>query len=214
LPEGSAAADNPFAGLEDPAAFIAARRAAIAAKVYLISEDFERTKRLPEGVVDQGRPMLLVDGRKRPDLIDPATALTLLISQCNSSFRDIRFGGLIARGFRADDIYTLTKLIDSPEYPDNVIRQNLLKQNRDLSIPDRQKADDTAVRTYLERSRLITVQAFDIWAVEFLTSFSVRARRILLAYAYEAVVPKCHKTLELPLEDHDIVAFRSSAEAP
>jgi len=209
LPEGSAAADNPFAGLEDPAAFIAARRAAIAAKVDLIYEELKRNKRLPEGVSpQQGISALLMSGRERPDLIDHGTALMVFIREFNSSFQDVCIGGLIARGFRPDDLDILRALVDNPDYPNDVLRKNIETGLLDLPQPEREKAGDEAIKQYLDGWRRIAGQTLDDWAVAVLNKFPLRARRILMTYIYERMVPNCKTTQWLPLNERDIRDFR------
>ena len=206
---------DPFAGLDDVAGFIAAKRKAINAKVAKIHGEFTQNKSVPEGIsAEEGRSGILITGRVHPELFDHTAVLVLFVDRYNSSLKDICVGGLIARGFRPKDLAILADTIGQPDYPHGVFQRYAKTIDSELPRPNQKRASDEEIRQYLEDWRHMMSGSLDTWATEVLQKLPLRARRILLAYAYEAIVPQSHVTQWFPIGGPDIQNFRNPEGAP
>jgi len=200
-----------LAALEDVPAFLQARRDAIRQKIALIQHDFERHNQLPAGVATEiGQSFALIDGRVRPDLFDHGTVLGILFRQLNSSLRDKRVGGLMARGLRPDEVKALLSFIEGDDYPNAAQKRTIDHLNKAMAQPAK-SASDEMIRGYLEASHEIIFKSVDAWATEVLKALPVRARRIIFAYAYEVVVPNSHMTQVTAFTRRDIEFYRQNA---
>ena len=198
-----------FSDLADVSGFLKKRRAYIKKEVAEIHRNFLSHKVLPAGIETEGeQSFVLISGRDRPDLFDHGTVLGILFRHLNSSLREKRVAGLMARGLRPDDIRLLLTFIDSPDYPNTAQKLAIDKMNDSLPRPAK-TAPDEAIRSYLEDSHQMVLEGVDVWAAQILNELPLRVKRIIFSYAYEVVVPNSHMTQATAFTHRDIEYFRS-----